>query len=313
MKIHTLIYTPLEHLGPATQKDIELLSEAAKKYGHELEVISAQDCQLKFDKKPEVLIKNKKPKDINVLLVRANFLSGSLDFHSGLIKQFELMKIPIINKHLPVLRAKNKQRSLQTLSRYGIPIPKTYILRSPEYVDEAVKDIGSYPVIIKTLAGSHGQGVSIVESARGLKSLVGMMVNNREAAPLIIQEYIKESKGKDVRVFILGKRIIGAMERIATKRGEFRSNFHLGGRVRVAEMSRKEKDVAFAAVKAFGLNMAGVDILRTKTGPKVLEVNANPGLEGITLATGRDIAGEIIKFTVKKARHYQKRRENGKK
>ncbi|MFH1947208.1 MAG: RimK family alpha-L-glutamate ligase [Candidatus Magasanikbacteria bacterium] len=311
MKIHTLIYTSLENPGPATKKDIELLAEAAEKQGHELEVISALDCQLKFSNKPEVFIKNKKIKGINVLLVRANFLTGSLDFHSGLIKQFELTGIPIINTHLPVLRAKNKQRNLQTLSHYKIPIPKTYIIRSPEYVDDVVKDIGSYPVIIKTTAGSHGLGVSIVESARGLKSLVGMLVNNRNSAPLIVQEYIRESKGKDIRVFILGKRIIAAMERIATKKGEFRSNFHLGGRVRVAEMSRKEKDVAFAAVKACGLDMAGVDILRTKTGPKVLEVNANPGLEGITLATGRDIAGEIIKYTVNKARRYQRRQKNG--
>ncbi len=312
MKIHTLIYTSLENPGPATKKDVELLQEAAKKRGHTLEVISALDCQLRFTKRPEVLIKNKKPRGMNVLLVRANFLSGSLDFHSGLIKQFEIMGIPIINKHLPVLRAKNKQRSLQTLSRHNIPIPKTYIIRSPEYVDDVAKNIGSFPVIIKTLSGSHGWGVSIVESARGLKSLVGMIVNNRNAAPLIVQEYIRESKGKDIRVFILGKRIIGAMERIATKRGEFRSNFHLGGRVRVAEMSRKEKDIAFAAVKACGLEMAGVDILRTKSGPKVLEVNANPGLEGITEATGRDVAGEIIKFTIKKAKQYQRKKKRTK-
>lgn len=309
MKIHTLIYTTLENPGPATKKDIELLSEAAEKQGHKLKIISAQDCQLKFAKKPEVLINNKKAKNIDTLLVRANFLTGSLDFHSGLIKQFELTGIPIINKHLPVLRAKNKQRNLQTLSKHNIPIPKTYIIRSPEYADDVVHDIGSYPVIIKTIAGSHGQGVSIVESGRGLKSIVGMLVSSRNAAPLIVQEYIKESEGKDIRVFILGKRIIGAMERIATQKGEFRSNFHLGGRVRVAEMSRKEKDVAFAAVKACGLDMAGVDILRTKNGPKVLEVNANPGLEGITEATGRDVAGEVIKFTVKKAKRHQKKLE----
>jgi len=309
MKIHTLIYTTLEKPGPATKRDIELLQEAAEKQGHTLEIVSALDCQLKFTPKPDVLIKNKKPNDINILLVRANFLTGSLDFHSGLIKQFELMGIPIINKHLPVLRAKNKQRNLQTLSKHNIPIPKTYIIRSPEYADDVVNDIGSYPVIIKTIAGSHGQGVSIVESGRGLKSIIGMIVSDRNSAPLIVQEYIKESEGKDIRVFILGKRIIGAMERIATQKDEFRSNFHLGGRVRVAEMSRKEKDVAFAAVKACGLDMAGVDILRTKTGPKVLEVNANPGLEGITEATGRDVAGEIIKFTVKKAKRYQKKIE----
>lgn len=305
MKIHTLIYTNLNNPGPATKKDLELLQDACDRLGHELKIISAQDCQLKFNGKPEVLVKNEKIKGIKILLVRANFLTGSLDFHAGLIKQFQMSKIKVINEYLPVIRAKNKLRTLQVLSRNRVPIPKTYIVRTPEYLDDVVKDVGSMPIIIKTIAGSHGQGVSIVESKRGLKSLIGMMIGHTMAAPLIIQEYIKESKGKDIRVFILDKRIIGAMERIASKRGEFRSNFHLGGRVRVAEMSKEEKRIAFAAVKACGLDMAGVDILRTNNGPKVLEVNANPGLEGITQATGRDVAGEIIKFAVSKSKKFK--------
>jgi ribosomal protein S6--L-glutamate ligase len=301
MKIHILTYSNPNSLSKTVKTDLDLLDKAAKKLGHEIEVIYARDVQMKFSaKRPEVLVKNKKPK-IDVLLVRANFLTGSLDFHAGLIKQFELAGITVINKKSAVIRAKNKLQSLQTLSRNKIPIPKTYVLRTPEHIDEIVKDIGSYPVIIKTMSGSHGMGVSIVEKKRGLTSLIDMMVNGEGSAPLTVQEYVKESTGKDIRVFIVGKRIIAAMERIAVKKGEFRSNFQLGGRVRVIEMSRKEKDVAFAAIKACELDIAGVDILRTSTGPKVLEVNSNPGLEGITKASGRDIAGEMIKYAVKKA------------
>jgi ribosomal protein S6--L-glutamate ligase len=202
---------------------------------------------------------------------------------------------------MAVMRAKNKLKTLQLLSKQNVPVPKTYIVSETQSLDSIVEDIGPFPVILKAMAGSHGSGVSIIESRRGLKSIIDMLVRNEAAEPVMLQEYIKESSGKDIRVFIVGRRIVGAMERIATRRGEFRSNFHLGGRVRVATMSRTEKDVAFAAIAACKLDFAGVDIIRTKSGPKVLEVNANPGLEGITKATGRDIAGEIIKYAARKA------------
>ncbi len=306
MKIHLLTFGREDKLSPVTKKDLELLSQAAEKFGHKLEIIYSSDCQLKFDKKPEIYIKNKKIK-IDIIINRPNFLHEHLDFRAGLIKQFEFTGIKIINNYTATMRAKNKLRTIQMLTKNKIPIPKTYVLNSSEHLEEVIKDIGSFPIIIKALAGSHGSGVSIVESKRGLKSLLDLLTNSGNSEPIMIQEYIKESSGKDIRVFIVGKRIVGAMERIATKKGEFRSNFHLGGRVRVAEMSRKEKDIAFAAIRACGLDIAGVDILRTNKGPKVLEVNSNPGLEGITEATGRDIAGEIIKYTVQKAKRNTKR------
>lgn len=312
MKIHILTFGKEERLSPVTKKDLELFSVAAKKLGHTIEPIYATDCQLKFDKKPEVFIKNKKVK-INTILNRPNFLHEHLDFRAGLIKQFGLAGIQVINNYNATMRAKNKLRTMQVLTKNKIPIPKTYILNSSEHLEEISKDIGSFPIILKSLSGSHGSGVSIVESKRGLKSLLDLLTSSNSSQPIMIQEYIRESSGKDIRVFIVGKRIVGAMERIATKKGEFRSNFHLGGRVRVAEMSRKEKDVAFAAIRACGLDIAGVDILRTKKGPKVLEMNSNPGLEGITEATGRDIAGEIIKYTVQKAKkHLKKQNTNHK-
>lgn len=302
MRIHLLTYASPERPSATTKVELDMLQEAAQKLGHTLEIIYSRECQLKFDKKPQLFIQNKKLPKIDILLVRANFLENDPEYHTSIIRQFVMSGVRVINDHNAVARAKNKVRTMQILSRFKIPIPKTYMVRSAEYIDDIIEDIGSLPVILKTTSGSHGAGVSIVESKRGLRSIIQMMMKNEQSAPLMIQEYIKESQGKDIRVFIVGKRIVAAMERIATKKGEFRSNFKLGGRVRVAELSEREKKAAFAAVKACNLDIAGVDILRTKNGPKILEVNSNPGLEGITLATGRDIAGEVIKYCVKKAK-----------
>lgn len=301
MRLHVFVYASRNRTSQTVKTDLELLGAAAKRLGHELEVIYSKECQLQFFKKPQILVQNKKVKNIQALLVRANFLHEQLEQQASLIRQFEMSGIPVVNTYEGVIHAKNKILTLQTLSAQKIPIPKTYIMRSVEHIEDVVKEIGNYPVILKTMSGSHGAGVSIVESQRGLRSIVHMLTEGDFASPVIVQEYIKESSGKDIRVFIVGKRILGAMERIAAKRGEFRSNFKLGGRIRVAALSAKEKRIAFAAVRACGLDMAGVDILRTKNGPKVLEVNCNPGLEGITQATGRDIAGEIIKYTYQKA------------
>ncbi len=308
MLIHVLTFSNPERVSQVTKTDLALLRESAAMQGHELKIIYARDCQVKFDKQPGLLIKNHQPNNIQIVMVRANFLNDNLELKGATIKQFELAGIPVVNNSLAVRKAKNKLMTMQALSKRNIPVPKTYIINNSEYVDDVTLDIGSFPVILKTLTGSHGSGVSIIESKRGLRSVVDMLIKDDSSDPLMIQEYIKESQGKDIRVFIVGKRIIGAMERIAGKRGEFRSNFHLGGRVRVASMSKKEKEAAFNAVNACGLEIAGVDLLRTKTGPKVLEVNANPGLEGITKATNRDVAGEMIKYAVKKAKRLSKKK-----
>jgi ribosomal protein S6--L-glutamate ligase len=300
MIIHVLVFSYTQKLGDNTRANIDLLKAAATKLGHELRIIFDSDCQMKYENGPHLTIKNHEREDIDILLVRPNPAGRNLEFRSLIIKQFELMGIPVINNYLAVMRAKNKMKSIQILSQKKIPLPKTYIVTHSKYIDDVITDLGTFPVILKTVSGSHGQGVSIVESKRGLKSIIEMLTKEKDHDPLIIQEYVRESKGKDVRVFIVGKKIVGAMERIATRRGEFRSNFHLGGRVKIASLSEEEKLIARNAIKACGLDIAGVDIIRTNSGPKVLEVNANPGLEGITLATGRDIAGEIIKFAVKK-------------
>ncbi|MBT4120991.1 MAG: RimK family alpha-L-glutamate ligase [Candidatus Magasanikbacteria bacterium] len=308
MLIHILVYTSEARPSPVQKMDIAMLAEAAKKQGHEIEVIYSPDCQLGFTKKPHILVKNKRPKNINILLIKASFLGTDLDLHSNVIKQFQLSGISVVNDHLSVIRAKNKVRTMQVLNRNGVPTPKTYVARSSRYIEDVVERIGSLPVIIKNISGSHGSGVSIVETKNGLRSIAEMIIENMKSGSLIVQEYVKESKGKDIRVFVVGGKIVAAMQRIAANRDEFRSNFKLGGKVRIAELTAKEKRMSLAATDACGLEMAGVDILRTNSGPKVLEVNANPGLEGITQATGVDVAGAIIKYTATKAK-----REMGKK
>ena len=279
----------------STQTALDLLTEAAKSQGHELKIICDQDCQMKFDGKAGLLIKGHRVEDIAVVFVRANLSGAKLMFRRTIIRQLELLGVNVINKEEAVMNAKNKLRNLQVLTEHNIPIPKTYVINNATDLDHALKDMGKFPIILKSPSGSQGKGVAIIESKRGLKSIIDMFDPNN---PLIIQKYVKEAKGKDLRVFIVGNRIVGAMERVTTARGEFRSNFHLGGKVLVADLTDDEKTLAVAGAKACGLDVAGVDILRTNEGPKVIEVNANPGLEGITMATGKDIAGEIIRYMV---------------
>ncbi len=279
--------------------------EAARVRGHELVVIDAKTCKMKFNNDARVLVNNKFPK-INVLIVKSAFGGDKIDIHMSLIKQFELMNIPVVNESQAVTNARNKLTTLQILSINKIPTPKTYVVRSSEFVEEVVQKIGSYPVILKSVSGSQGIGVSIIESRRGLRSIVDMLVEQEYSLPVIIQEYVREAKGKDLRVFVVGGKIVAAMERVAQKKDEFRSNFSLGGKVRIANLSTKEKNIALKATKVCGLDFAGVDVIRTKEGPKILEVNANPGLEGITLATGVDVAGHIIDYALTKVKEKPK-------
>jgi len=261
---------------------------------------------MRFSKKPTILVDNKVPR-IDVLIVRPSFSWKGTDIHANLIKQFELAGIPTLNSYNGIMVTKNKIRSLQLLSNKNIPMPKTYVVRSSEFIPEVMHDIGKYPVILKAATGAKGIGVSIVESERTLRSLIEMMMDSEDSHPLIVQEYIKESSGKDVRVFVVGGKIVAAMERIATKKGEFRSNFSIGGKVKIAALTPEEKRLAKRATKVCGLDFAGVDIIRSKQGPKILEVNSNPGLKGITEATGIDVAGYIIDLAVERALEKKKR------
>ncbi len=307
MKIHILTYKKRGFQSGSQWTQLEMLRESAENLGHEIELVYADECQLRFFKKPEILVNNKKP-DIDILLIKAGFLGSDSSAHVSLIKQFELAGIPVVNKHYAVRSSKDKVKNIQVLQKNDIPTPKTIVVRSSQMLAEVVKTIGKYPLILKTSSGSLGVGVMIVESKRAMQSIVEMLHGQRHIS-VVIQEYIKESSGKDIRAFVVDNKVVAAMERIARKRGEFRSNYSLGGKIRALTLTKEEEKLALNAAKACELEMAGVDIIRTKTGPKILEVNSNPGIEGITEATGIDVAGEIIKYCVKKYKKINKQKK----
>jgi len=211
----------------------------------------------------------------------------------SIIKQMEMMGIPVFNRYNPIIKAKNKLKSMQILDHYNIPIPKTAIIRSPNYIDMAVKAVGGMPVIVKSPFGSYGAGVTIVESKRALKSMLDWELN----LMYVIQEFVKYSKGQDIRVFIVGGKVVGTMMRKAMK-GEFRSNIELGGKGLPVEITDEEKEISLRSVQALDLEYAGVDILRSKSGPVVLEVNSNPGFKELERSTGVDVAGSIVEFAI---------------
>lgn len=299
MKLYMLTYAErYPEFTTATIKATELLIDAAKKRGHDLQVIYARECKMKFGKKPTILVNDKPLRGVKAIFVKSSFRGKQLFTHGNLIKQFELMGVRTINTFSSTVKTKDKVAMLQALSQGGVPIPKTTIVHSADYIVEEATEMGSFPIILKSVSGAQGIGVSIVESKRGLRSIAEMLLEDGDASPLIVQEYVKESSGKDIRIFIIGGKIVAAMERIAKRRGEFRSNFSMGGRVRLAELSEKEKSLARKAARVYGIDVAGVDLIRTKNGPKILEVNSNPGLLGITQATGIDVAGKLIDYLV---------------
>ncbi len=278
-----------------------MLQKAARDCGYKVRVYRHAHFQFTFDPNhPSLQYKNEPFAPPDVMIVRASVLTN-VDSEVTIVKQLQLMGIPVINHYLPIVRAKNKVATMQILSHKGIPIPKTAVIHHVDNIDAAVQTIGRFPLIIKMPQGSEGIGVSILESSRSLRSMLDLMENNFRNNLIIVQEYVKEAKGKDIRVFIVGGKIVAAMERKA-KRGEFRSNFERGGSVSITDLSEEEKDISLQAAKAIGLDVAGVDVIRTVEGPKILEVNANPGLEGITQATGINVAQHILMYAEKVGR-----------
>jgi len=223
----------------------------------------------------------------------------------ALVEHLQLMGVPMLNEYNHILRAKSKLQTLQILSHYGIPVVKTAVVNSSQYLQKAVQYIGDFPIIMKTIYGSYGEGVAIVESDRSVKSTYGILAGSlgvRNA--ILLQEYIEESKGKDIRIFIVGRnKVVASMERSAED-GDFRSNVGQGGSGQAYKPTREEIHLARRATKAIGLEVAGVDIIQTKHGPAVMEVNANPGFEELEEISGVNVAEEIIKYSERFVKEY---------
>lgn len=279
---------------------MKLLVEAAQRKGHKVKVLRSDLCSLFYAHgRFEVLYAGKKFPKVDVIYSRATILED-LDLELTLNRHLILMGVKMVNGYLPILRAKNKVRMLQILAHHQLPIPKTMLIKRLEYIDDAIHHVGGFPVIIKTPTGSLGKGVAIVESKRSLLSALDILWMKSYNRNILIQEYVKEAEGRDIRVFVVGDRVVAAMERESSK-DDFRSNLGSGGKGHRVKLSKEEKALALKASKAFDLDISGVDLLRTKQGPVVMEVNSNPGLEGITEVTGLDVAGAVVDFCVAKA------------
>jgi ribosomal protein S6--L-glutamate ligase len=268
------------------------LIEAIEERGHEGLVIDHLKCDIVMDDKgPSMFYKGEKLNNIDAVIPR---IGASVTFYgTAVVRQFEMMKVFSVLDSLAITRSRDKLRSLQILSRSGVRMPKTAFTNFSKQDNQVLKHIGEAPVVIKLLEGTQGLGVVLAETNKAAKSVVEAFDSLKTR--VILQEFIEEAGGSDIRAFIVNGEIVGAMKRQG-KEGEFRSNLHRGGNAEVIKLSRAEKATALKAARSMGLAVAGVDMLQSKRGPLVLEVNSSPGLEGIEKATGVDIAGKIIQY-----------------
>jgi ribosomal protein S6--L-glutamate ligase len=268
------------------------LVEAARKRGHHVRVLDPLRCYMRIDSKQLVIhYKGKAVADYDAVIPR---IGASVTFYgTAVVRQFEMMKVFTTTESQALVRSRDKLRSMQILSRAGVGLPKTVFTNYSKDVAAVVRSVGGAPCIIKLLEGTQGIGVVLADTEKSAIAVIEAF--NSLKARVIVQEYIQEARGADIRAFVVHGRVVGAMKRVG-KEGEFRSNLHRGGKASVIELSREEEVAALLATKALGLEIAGVDMLQSARGPLILEVNSSPGLEGIETATGHDIAGEIMAF-----------------
>ena len=273
------------------------LVEAGTAKGHKMEIIDHSKCDLVIEKKkPGLIYKGKQIEGVQGVIPR---IGASVTFYgTAVVRQFEMMKIFSAVESQALVRSRDKLRSLQILSRAGLGLPKTVFSNYSKDVSTIIDSAGGAPVVIKLLEGTQGLGVVLADNRNSAESILEAF--NGLKARVIVQEFIKEAKGADLRVFVVDGVVVGAMKRQG-KEGEFRSNLHRGGSADIIELSDEEENAALKAAKALGLGVAGVDILQSARGPLILEVNSSPGLEGIESATGIDIAGKIIKYVERNA------------
>ncbi|MFD1094405.1 30S ribosomal protein S6--L-glutamate ligase [Salegentibacter chungangensis] len=268
------------------------LVQAAKKRNHDVEVIDPLKCDIVIEKrKPNIYYKGGYIEGVDAIIPR---IGASVTFYgTAVVRQFEMMGAFTTTDSEALVRSRDKLRSLQVLSRAKIGLPKTVFTNYSRDVSGVIKQVGGTPLVIKLLEGTQGVGVVLAETKNAAESVIEAF--NGLQARVIVQEFIKEAKGADIRAFVVDGHVVGAMKRQG-KEGEFRSNLHRGGSAEVFELSDEEEIAAVKATKAMGLGVAGVDMLQSARGPLILEVNSSPGLEGIEKATGKDIAKSIIRY-----------------
>lgn len=283
MKIAILSRGP--HLYSTTR-----IKEAAQGRGHDVRVLDTLSLSMMVaETGPALYYRSKRLRRQDAVIPR---IGASITFYgTAVIRQFEQMGVFTLNSSHAVSVSRDKLRSSQILSRHKIGMPPTVFLRNKEGVMDAIEQVGGVPIIVKLLEGTQGVGVILVESAKTAKAIIETLHLARQN--VLIQKFVQESRGRDIRAFVVGGRVVAAMRRVG-QAGEFRSNVHQGGRVEAVQLDPRYEETAIRAAQILGLQVAGVDMLEGDDGPKIMEVNSSPGLEGIERATGVDVADAII-------------------
>ncbi len=271
------------------------LVEAAKERGHEVRVIDPLRCYMNITShRPSIHYKGEILDDFDAVIPR---IGASITFYgTAVLRQFEMMGVYPLNESVALTRSRDKLRSAQLLARKGIGLPVTGFAHSPDDISDLMSQVGGAPVVIKLLEGTQGIGVVLAETDKAAESVIQAFMGLQ--ANIMVQEFIGEAKGADLRCLVIGDKVVASMKRQA-REGEFRSNLHRGGSAALVRITPEERSTAARAARVMGLNVCGVDLLRSNHGPVVMEVNSSPGLEGIESATNKDIASTIIEFIEK--------------
>ncbi|AKS42174.1 30S ribosomal protein S6--L-glutamate ligase [Wenzhouxiangella marina] len=274
------------------------LVEAGQARGHEVRVVDTTRCYMNIaSHRPTMHYRGEQLEPFDAVIPR---IGASITFYgTAVLRQFEMMGTFPLNESVAVTRSRDKLRSLQLLARRGIGLPVTGFARAPDDIGDLIEMVGGAPLVAKLLEGTQGIGVVLCETRKAAESVLEAFMGLNVS--IMVQEYIKEAGGADIRCFVVGDKVVAAIKRQA-KPGEFRSNLHRGGSAELIKITPQERAVAVRSAKIMGLNVAGVDLLRSNHGPLVMEVNSSPGLEGIENATGKDVAGMIIEFLEKNAK-----------
>ncbi len=273
------------------------LVEAGQQRGHEMLVLDPLRCYMNISRnEPEIHYRGKTLEGIDAVIPR---VGASITFYgTAVIRQFEMLGVYTLNESLAIARSRDKLRSLQLMSKKGIGLPMTGVAYFPDDTEDLMALVGKAPYVIKLTEGSQGMGVVLAETPQAAESVIDALRGLE--AHFVVQEFIGEAQGSDIRCFVVGGEVVATMQRTARK-GDFRANLHRGGSAVEVEITPEERRTALRATKIMGLNVAGVDLMRSHRGPVVLEVNSTPGLEGIEFATRKDVAGLIIEFVEKDA------------
>ncbi|MBT8041161.1 MAG: 30S ribosomal protein S6--L-glutamate ligase [Gammaproteobacteria bacterium] len=274
------------------------LREAAESRNHEVRIINHKRCYMNITThSPSIHYKGEPVIGLDAIIPR---IGASVSFYgTAVVRQFEMMDVYSVNESVAITRSRDKLRASQLLARKGIGLPVTGFANSPDDTDDLLQFVGGAPVVIKLLEGTQGVGVVLAETKKAAESVIEAFRGLK--ANFMVQEFIKEAGGADIRCLIVGDKVVAAMKRQG-KEGEFRSNLHRGGSAELIKITPEERSTAVRSARAMGLNVAGVDLLRSNHGPVVMEVNSSPGLEGIENATNQDVAGLIVEFIEKNAK-----------